>query len=434
MDWNEKTRLVVTTGRGCEHALAEELRGMGFEPIGREDPEAPRRDAVAVDGNLTDAMRINLCSRTGHRVLFELAAFEADDSDELYEQARELPWELYLREDRPFRWSGSVANVRSVRDSRYPVLKCKDAVADRFVEKCGRRPDAKSGTDGAACLHLHWHGRVARVFVDTTGRPLSMRGYRLDSWRAPVRETMAAAILMEAGFSPERRDALLSPMCGSGTFAIEGALMAQNRAPGLLRGEDEFAFVQLADAPLAAWHDLREEAQAAVRWAPSAWIRATDIDQGAIGCTLQNARRAGVEKLIFARACDFRLSGVPEAPAVVVVNPPYGERIAPGARGALKRLYKALGDWLRFTCSDFRAAVLLADPELARALGVRARRMVPMSNGPIDCRLMVFEPHEYGGIEDEGEKGAAEEESGGGSQESAGDDMPASGGQSEPLA
>ena len=196
MDWSEKTRLVVTTGRGCEHALAEELRGMGLAPIGRDDPEAPRRDAVAVDGDLADAMRINLRSRTGHRVLFELAAFEAEDSDELYEQARELPWELYLREDRPFRWSGSVADVRSVRDSRYPVLKCKDAVADRFVEKCGRRPDAKSGTDGAACLHLHWHGRVARIFVDTTGKPLSMRGYRLDSWRAPVRETMAAAILM----------------------------------------------------------------------------------------------------------------------------------------------------------------------------------------------------------------------------------------------
>ena len=410
MDWSEQTRIVVTTSRGCEHALAIELAALGFAPLPPDHPEAPRFDAVALDGNLRDAMRINLYSRIGHRVFFELAAFEARSADELYAQTFDLPWELYLRHDRPFRWTSSVADVPGMRDPRFAALRCKDAVADRFVDRLGRRPDSQRQADGAACLHVHWRRTEVHLYLDTTGRPLSMRGYRLNSWLAPVRETLAAAILVEAGFDPlRRRDALLAPMCGSGTFAIEAALMAQNRASGLLREPDSFAFVHLADAPLDVWNDLRNEATAAVRFAPSAWIRATDIEPDAITCTLANARRAGVDRLIYARPCDFRLSALPTPPALVVLNPPYGQRV--GSRRALPRLYRALGDWLQFSCANFRTALLLADPALADALTLRPpSRQLPLANGPIDCRLLLYDPHEYAPLPQETQENPAPEE------------------------
>lgn len=389
MDWTSPTRLVVTTSRGCEQALATELRTLGLAPLPPSDPEVPARDAVALDGDLTTAMRINLWSRTAHRVLFELAAFEAFSPDELYAQVAELPWDLYLRPDRPFRWTASVADIPALRDPRFALLRCKDAVADRFVDRLGRRPDAQGTPDGAACLHLHWHDGIARIYIDTTGRPLSMRGYRLDAWLAPVRETLAAAILIEAGFSPERHEAVLAPMCGSGTFAIEAALMAQNRAPGLLREADSFAFVHLADAPLGVWKDLRAEATAVANYAPSTWIRATDIEGDALTCTLQNARRARVEKLIYLKACDFRVSPIPSAPGLIVMNPPYGERI--GDPAALPRLYSAVGDWLKHSCTGLRAAILTADPPLAKSLRLKPSRKIPLFNGPIECRLLLFD-------------------------------------------
>ena len=389
MDWTSPSRIVVTTSRGCEQALATELRELGLAPLPPSDPEAPARDAVALDGDLAAAMRINLWSRTAHRVLFELAAFEAFSPDDLYAQVADLPWDLYLRPDRPFRWTASVADIPGLRDPRFALLRCKDAVADRFVNRLGRRPDAQSAPDGAACLHLHWHDGIARIYIDTTGRPLSMRGYRLDAWLAPVRETLAAAILIEAGFSPARHEAVLAPMCGSGTFAIEAALMAQNRAPGLLRDADSFAFANLADAPLDVWKDLRAEATAAVNYAPSTWIRATDIDGDALTCTLQNARRARVEKLIYLQAGDFRTSPIPSAPGLIVMNPPYGERI--GDPAALPRLYAAVGDWLKHSCTGLRAAILTADPPLAKSLRLKPSRRIPLFNGPIECRLLLFD-------------------------------------------
>jgi len=165
--------------------------------------------------------------------------------------------------------------------------------------------------------------------------------------------------------------------------------MAQNRAPGLLREADSFAFVHLADAPLDVWKDLRAEATAVANYAPSTWIRATDIEGDALTCTLQNARRARVEKLIYLKACDFRVSPIPSAPGLIVMNPPYGERI--GDPAALPRLYSAVGDWLKHSCTGLRAAILTADPPLAKSLRLKPSRKIPLFNGPIECRLLLFD-------------------------------------------
>lgn len=384
MDWGEKTRIVLTCGRGCAGAVAKELAGLGYAAETAEDGSA-----AETEGNLRDAMRLNLWSRTANRVLFEVGAFDAGDAEELYEGVAGLPWELWLRDDTPIHWRGA-ARAEGLRDGRYALLKCKDAVADRFREKRGRRPDASKSPAGASCLSLQWDGEFARIFLDTSGESLSNRGYRLEGWAAPVRETLAAAVLVEAGFDPEKGDGLAAPMCGSGTFAVEGAWMAQRRAPGL--GREEWPFLRYNEAPAGAWRDLVEEAREEYRAAPGGWFGASDADGGAVAATHRNAARAGVEKMIRLERCDFRESALPPGPGVVAMNPEWGERL--GDVRELEETYRAIGDWLKREATGKRAAVLTGNAALGRKIGLKPSKRAEVWNGPIECRLLVYELYE----------------------------------------
>jgi len=379
-DWSEKTRIVLPCNRGCAGALAKEVRALGFAgaaPAGN--------DAVELDGDLTDAMRLNLWSRVAGRVLFEVAAFGAETPDELYEGVAALPWEEWLRLDRPFHWRGTASGVRC--DARYALLRCKDAVADRFFSRRGRRPDSSASPEGAACLSLRWVDGGAAVHLDTSGVPLAKRGYRLDPWTAPVRETLAAAVLVEAGWNPDAGEALVSPMCGSGTFAVEAALAARRRAPGLDRGD--FAFMHLAGAPLDAWKELRDEARGAVRDAAGVRIVAGDRAPEAVECARRNARRAGVEDLVEFAVCDFRDTALPPPPALVALNPEYGDRL--GDEAELVGVYAAVGDWLKRSCGGMRAAVLTGNPALGKRISLKPSRRLPVWNGPLECRLLLYD-------------------------------------------
>jgi putative N6-adenine-specific DNA methylase len=384
MDWGEKTRIVLTCGRGCAGAVVKELARLGYSAETAEDGSA-----AETEGNLRGAMRMNLWLRTANRVLFEVGAFEAGDAEELYEGVAGLPWELWLRDDVPIHWRGA-ARAEGLRDSRYALLKCKDAVADRFREKRGRRPDASKSPAGASCLSLQWDGEFARIFLDTSGESLSNRGYRLEGWAAPVRETLAAAVLVEAGFDPEKGDGLAAPMCGSGTFAVEGAWMAQRRAPGL--GREEWPFLRYNEAPAGMWRELVEEAREAFRAAPGGWFGASDIDGDAVAAAHRNAVRAGVEKMIRLERCDFRESALPPGPGVVAMNPEWGERL--GDARELEGTYRAIGDWLKREATGKRAAVLTGNAALGRAIGLKPAKRAEVWNGPIECRLLIYELYE----------------------------------------
>lgn len=386
MDWNGKTRIAMTCGRGCAGALAKEAAGLGYAV---EASEGAEDSAVETEGNLRDAMRLNLWLRTANRVLFEVAAFGAEDAEELYEGAAALPWELWLRDDVPIHWRGA-ARAEGLRDGRYALLKCKDAVADRFRAKRGRRPDASKSPSGASCLSLQWFDGFARIFLDTSGESLSNRGYRLDAWAAPVRETLAAAVLVEAGFAPEKGEGLAAPMCGSGTFAIEGAWMAQRRAPGL--GREEWPFLRYNEAPAGWWRELEEEAREAYRAAPGGWFGASDIDGRAVTAAHGNAVRAGVEKMVRLERCDFRESALPPGPGLVAVNPEWGERL--GDARELEETYRELGDWLKRAAAGKRAAVLTGNAALGRKIGLKPAKRAEVWNGPIECRLLVYELYE----------------------------------------
>ena len=388
MDWTERTPIVLTCGRGCAAALCAELEALGY-PAREESPTA-----VETAGNLRDAMIMNLWSRVANRVLFEVAAYQIHSPDDLYAAVAGLPWENWLRADIPFHIHG-VARHETIRDSRFAILRCKDAIADRFVEKTGRRPDSVSSPDAAAGIMLHWEGRVAKIYLDTSGVPLSHRGYRWRPWTAPLRETLAAALLVELGWGArEPAGALVSPMCGSGTLAIEAAWMAQRRAPGLERRE--FSFLCYNEVDTATWKELRLEAEDQFRAAPPVTIIASDIESGAIGSARDNAERARVKELIQFHTCDFRDTPLPAIPSLVVMNPGYGERVSEEEK--LAPLYESIGNWLKAKCQGSRAGILTGNPELARRIQLHPARRVPIWNATIECRLLEYEM--YAGTRD----------------------------------
>ena len=383
MDWSEKTWIVATCGRGAAEALKGELRALGYAP---QDVSAT---SVGLEGDLRDAMRLNLWLRTANRVLFEVAGFEVDSPDDLYEAVRGLPWEEWLRADAPFHVHG-VAQHETIRDSRFAALRCKDAIADRFVAATGARPDSTSAPEGAACVALYWKERSAQIFLDTSGAPLSHRGYRWRPWTAPLRETLAASLLRELGWPKEPAEAFIGPMCGSGTLAIEAAWIAQYRAPGLARGD--YAFLRLRDADLAAWQQLQAEARAKLVAAPKTWIAASDVDPQAVACARENAARAGVEGLIRFHVCDFRDTPLPKPPALVLMNPGYGERV--GLEENLAPLYEAIGAYFKGKCQGMRAAVFTGNIPLGRKIGLHPVHRTAMWNGDIECRLLEYDIYE----------------------------------------
>ena len=380
MAWQEPTRLVITCGRGCVPALSGELCALGHRP------QEVSPTAVEVTGNLHEAMRLNLWLRTANRVLFEVAGFAVESPDELYAATRDLPWEEWLRADVPFHVHG-VAQHETIRDSRFALLRCKDAIADRFVEQTGARPDSSASPVAAASIALYWKDGVAQLFLDTSGVPLSHRGYRQQPWVAPLRETLAASILLETGWGQNPDEAFVGPMCGSGTLAIEAAWICQNRAPGLHR--EDFAFLLWNGVEADELRQMRAAAQRQCRTAPRAWLAASDIAPEAVACARANAERAGVAHLIRFQVGDFRDTALPQPPALILMNPGYGERV--GELAELYPLYEAIGTFFKTKCQGLRAAVFTGSPALGRKIGLHPARRTTMWNGDIECRLLEFE-------------------------------------------
>ena len=384
MDFSRKDKVFVTCARGVQEVLAGELRALGYKP------ESEAAAGVLLAGSLADCMRLNLHLRTAHRVLFQLDRFSAANADEVYARLSGLPWEDVIPEDGYVSVVASVDNP-TIRDSRFAALRVKDAVVDRIAGRRGRRPD--SGPDRTGCvLSLHWKGRQATLSLDTSGEPLSMRGYRMMPHKAPMRETLAAACLIQAGYTG--KGALVNPMCGSGTLAIEAALMSTGTAPGLLRRG--FAFRHVIGHDEAAWSAMRAEARGAMRMGTGARIVATDIDPEAVAAARENAAEAGMDAHIEFGVCDFRQTPVPEPVRrhtnVVAVNPEYGKRL--GDEVELEGVYKALGDFFKQSCGGYRAGLFTGNLKLAKRVGLRAHRRVVLMNGPIECRLLLYELYE----------------------------------------
>ncbi|XPV76459.1 MAG: THUMP domain-containing class I SAM-dependent RNA methyltransferase [Desulfovibrio sp.] len=381
--FNHERPILVTCPKGMPPFLAQELTALGCDRI--QELAA----GVSTAGTLQDCMRLNLHLRIGHRVLFELDSFRVNTPEELYKTIKNFPWEEFIPSDGYVSIASSVDNGR-IRDSRYANLKVKDAIVDRFMDKFGHRPDSGPLKQGVQ-IFLYWQDDYAAIYIDTSGSPLPKRGYRKMPHKAPMQETLVAACLRAAEYTGGGN--IITPMCGSGTFAIEAALIACNRAPGLLRSSFGFQEILGFNTQEEYWQKLRKEASSQSVKNFRGKIIATDHDPEAITAAKQNALTAGVDHLIEFSVCDFAETEIPASiegeKNLVILNPEYGERL--GESEQLAETYKSIGDFFKQSCGGYMGYIFTGNMKLAKRVGLRTSRRVPFYNAKIECRLLQYE-------------------------------------------
>jgi putative N6-adenine-specific DNA methylase len=237
-------------------------------------------------------------------------------------------------------------------------------------------------------IHLYWREDLCQVFLDTSGEPLSKRGYRKIPLKAPMQETLAASVILAGGWHGEEN--FVNPMCGSGTLAIEAALIGLDRAPGLLRSN--FGFMHVKGFDESSFKSLRRKSRAASKDALKGRIIATDISQQAVEGARKNAMTAGVERLIEFGVCDFSETPVPAGGGMVLLNPEYGERM--GKEERLEEIYRGIGDFFKKRCQGYKGYIFTGNLDLAKKVGLRTQRRLLFYNGPIECRLLEYDLYE----------------------------------------
>ncbi len=377
--------LFATAPKGVVSLLFEELPALGAVEL-KEQPAG-----VRFRGNLETAYRICLWSRCASRVLLRIAEFPAATPDELYTGIRGIDWGRHLSERGTLAVDLNLSRSRMTH-SHFAALKVKDAIVDQFRERSGVRPSVEVRRPDVR-VNVRLHRDRATVSLDLSGESLHRRGYRVEGGDAPLKENLAAAILLRAGW-PEvarRGGPLLDPMCGSGTLPIEAALMAADIAPGSLR--EYFGFIGWKGHEPELWQRLLDEArerrEVGLRQLPA--IIGYDADRRAVRSAIANVEAAGLRGAVHIERCELATLRNPRVSerGLLVVNPPYGERL--GEKASLGALYAQLGERLRGEFEGWRAAVFTGNPELAKRIGIRARRQYGFFNGSIPCRLFRFD-------------------------------------------
>lgn len=384
-------RLFASAPRGIEPLLADELRALGAGNV------KETRAGVTFDGDLMLAYRVCLWSRVANRVLLPLVQFPAPTPEALYDGVRAIDWTAHL--DQYGTLAVEYNAYRSaITHTHYGALKVKDAIVDQFRERTGERPSVATNEPDVR-INVYVHADVASLSIDLSGESLHRRGYRTDTVTAPLKENLAAAILLRAGWPAVAREggAFVDLMCGSGTLPIEAALIASDSAPGLER--TYYGFLRWRGHEAATWEALlaeaRERRAAGIQNLPS--IRGYDHDPTAVRVALANVEHAGFTGLVHIERrylADCRSEHVEHA-GLVVVNPPYGERL--GEESELPGLYRELGNVLKRCYEGWRAAVFTGNPEFGKVMGLRAHKMHVLYNGAIECKLLHFEvqPKQY---------------------------------------
>ena len=372
--------LTATCARGLERVLTDELRELGAESV------APDRGSVSFAGDLRTVYDVNLRLRTAMRVLVPLARGAVSSRKDLYDLASSVAWDEVLTADQTFAVE-VVGKHQSFRKTTFAGQVVKDALVDRLREKLGRRPSVdREQPDLRLHLRLVERGPVT-LSLDSSGEPLSHRGYRPRGGPAPLAEALAAGILKLAGYDGSQP--LLDPMCGTGTFAVEAALIATNTAPGLHR---EFAFERWQNHDLQVFEQVQRGASHGRRDAPQP-ILARDRADRALRATKGNLKAAWMDRWVELEQRDALDLQLPwGSGGIIVANPPYGKRV--GEVEKLFGLYSRFGDAMKNQAAGATAYILAGEPRLAKSIGLKPARKIPLFNGPIECRLLEFELYE----------------------------------------
>ncbi len=363
---------------GLEDVLASEIKQLGASTI------RSVRGGVHFNGDLALGYSANLWLRTAIRIQETLVRGNAGSRDELYELAADLDWARFMGLDQTLAVDASVRDAFST-DSRFAALIVKDAIVDQFRKRVGSRPSVDRKVPDLP-IKLHLKGQEATLYRDLSGASMHKRGYRPIQVKSPLNESIAAGLLLLSDW--DRQGPLLDPMCGSGTIAIEAAMLAGDRAPGLNR---LFAFELWPDFDEGIWQDLRKDAERRAQAGTAAIppIEAADRHGGALSLARRAAETAGVGRHVHFTQSEVRRLEPAAQPDAVYVNPPWGDRL--GEEDDLVASWRDLGSFLRTRCGGAKAFVLSGNPELTRHLGMRADRKWPVHNGPIDCRLLRYE-------------------------------------------
>lgn len=376
--FNQPSRIIITCSKRIAPFLEMEISNLGFEP------GKTFQTGIELTGTLQDCIYLNLRLRCASQVLYSLKSFQCKNADELYQQVLQIQWESIIPQNGYFSITANVKNP-TINNSLYANVKVKDAIVDRFRNKFNERPDSGAELDSTV-INLYWRDDHAQIFIDTSGETLSKHGYRKIPGKAPMLESLAAATLLASKWTG--KSPFINPMCGSSTLAIEAAMLATNRSPGLFR--DNYGFKYILGYKQDYFENEKQKLFDEIKTVTGLKIIATDISTDAINISKINAAAAGVGDLISFDVCDFRQTDVPENDhGVVFFNPEYGERL--GDETDLQETYAEIGNFMKQKCKGYTGYVFTGNLNLAKKIGLKSKRKVEFYNGKIDCRLLEYE-------------------------------------------
>ncbi|MDF2432754.1 MAG: rRNA (guanine2445-N2)-methyltransferase [Mucilaginibacter sp.] len=378
--FHTENKIIITCNKRLSAYLQQEVEELGFTPV-RVFPTG-----VELLGTVTDCIALNLNLRCASQVLYLIKSFTADDPKQLYDNLVDIEWEKLIDFSGYFSVTSNVNNEH-ILTPLFANVKVKDAIADRIKSVKGLRPN--SGADAnKTVIHLYWQDSEADIFIDTSGETLAKHSYRKIPGKAPMLEALATSTIMATHW--DKKSTFINPMCGSGTLAIEAALLATDKCPGLFRMN--YGFMHIMGYDETVFFTERRKLKDKAKKDTGFKIIATDISADAVDIAQKNAKTAGVEHLIDFSVCDFADTTVPEEPGIIMFNPEYGERL--GVHTKLEATYKRIGDFMKKDCLGYRGYVFTGNPDLAKKIGLKAARKIEFYNGKLDCRLLEYELYE----------------------------------------
>lgn len=370
-----KFNMIAKTFEGLEPVLANELKSIGAGEI-----ETITR-GVKFSGDKKLLYKANYQLRTALRILVPLSSFHASDETMLYDGVRQVPWEKFLHHSGKFAIDSTVS-FSKFNHSGFVTLKAKDAIADRFRDRFGKRPDVDL-KDPDLRINVHIFKELCTVSIDSSGASLHQRGYRVARSEAPLNEVLAAGLVLLSGW--DGQVPLYDPMCGSGTLLTEAALIAGKVPGGYYR--EHFAFEKWREFDHKLWLQVKRECEEDIG-EPRGVFRGMDIDEHAVDACRKNIAHAGLEDLIEIEQGDFFAEEPPFPEGFIITNPPYGERIRVDD---LKKLYQDLGDRFKRKYAGFTAWALTYDESASKFIGLKPGKRIRVLNGPLECRFLKFE-------------------------------------------
>lgn len=382
-------QLFATTPKAMETILTDELQTLGVKNI------KATMAGVAFQGDLETAYRACLWSRTANRILLVLSSFEVKSQEDLYKGVQKIDWFEHINPEDSFAVSFSAKNSAAINNTHFGALKVKDAIVDQMRAKFQTRPSIDTEQPNIR-INVYLNGETAQLSLDLSGESLHRRGYRDVSIKAPMKENLAAAMLLRSGWPQiaKQQGSLIDPMCGSGTLLLEGAMIAADYAPGLLR--DYFGFTGWKKHDAGCWEKLRAEAKQRKKTGLEKLPVIVGFDQNrhTVNTALAHIANAGLQNKIHVERRDIEDAEPAESwkPGLLICNPPYGERL--GDEQETAELYKKFGDTLKAHFTGWKAAMIISNPELGFRLGIRSQKPITLFNGALECKLLRMDIEE----------------------------------------